>query len=60
MLKPSGGVALVCGYDIVKNTTHARKSLGFCQQGDVFFTDLTTWEHVVYFAKVIHKCVYIQ
>ncbi|EEC14592.1 ABC transporter, putative [Ixodes scapularis] len=52
MLKPSGGVALVCGYDIVKNTTHARKSLGFCQQGDVFFTDLTTWEHVVYFAKL--------
>ncbi|KAM7306039.1 hypothetical protein ISCGN_015935 [Ixodes scapularis] len=52
MLNPSGGVAVVCGYDVVKNTALARRSIGFCQQTGVFFPDLTVWEHLVYFGKV--------
>ncbi|CAN7993964.1 unnamed protein product, partial [Ixodes hexagonus] len=52
ILNPSGGVAMVCGYDVVKNTASARRSIGFCQQSSVFFPDLTVWEHLVYFGKL--------
>ncbi|CAN7992300.1 unnamed protein product, partial [Ixodes pacificus] len=52
ILNPSGGVAVVCGYDVVKNTSLARRSIGFCQQTSVFFPDLTVREHLVYFGKL--------
>ncbi|CAN7991068.1 unnamed protein product, partial [Ixodes pacificus] len=51
-LGASGGMAIVCGYDVVRQTSSARKSIGFCQQKDVFFSDLTVWEHLVYFGKL--------
>ncbi|KAG0423853.1 hypothetical protein HPB47_000384 [Ixodes persulcatus] len=53
ILNPSGGVAVVCGYDVVKNTALARSSIGLCQQTSVFFPDLTVREHLVYFGKVV-------
>uniref|UniRef100_A0A1S4L760 ABC transporter domain-containing protein n=2 Tax=Ixodes scapularis TaxID=6945 RepID=A0A1S4L760_IXOSC len=51
-LGASGGMAVVCGYDVVRQTSSARKSIGFCQQKDVFFSDLTVWEHLVYFGRL--------
>ncbi|XP_040064083.1 ATP-binding cassette sub-family A member 17-like [Ixodes scapularis] len=53
ILNPSGGVAVVCGYNVVKNTASARSSIGLCQQTSVFFPDLTVREHLVYFGKVV-------
>ncbi|CAN7993226.1 unnamed protein product, partial [Ixodes hexagonus] len=51
-LSSSGGTAIVCGHDVVRQTSSARKSIGFCQQRDVFFSDLTAWEHLAYFGKL--------
>ncbi|XP_064456358.1 phospholipid-transporting ATPase ABCA3-like isoform X2 [Ornithodoros turicata] len=49
---PTDGSVTICGYDIVKNTRLARKNIGLCPQFDVFFDDLTVWEHLVFFGTV--------
>ncbi|XP_037567776.2 retinal-specific phospholipid-transporting ATPase ABCA4-like [Dermacentor silvarum] len=50
LLKPSGGSAMVAGWDI--NTEAARREVGFCPQKDIFFDDLTVQEHLEYFATL--------
>lgn len=49
VLPPTKGTIHVCGYDMARHSWHARHHLSFCQQDDVFFADLTVWEHVAYF-----------
>ncbi|KAH9376733.1 hypothetical protein HPB48_010971 [Haemaphysalis longicornis] len=48
VLTPTSGSVTVAGHEI--GSTAARKSVGFCPQFDVFFTDLTVSEHLRYFS----------
>ncbi|KAH7965090.1 hypothetical protein HPB49_003304 [Dermacentor silvarum] len=50
---PTSGTVNVCGYDVIQSTAEARAYLSFCQQQDVFFADLTVWEHLAYFGAVV-------
>ena len=34
------------GYDVVKQRSMLRKSLGVCPQFDVLYSELTVWEHI--------------
>ncbi|EEC08745.1 ABCA5 transporter, putative [Ixodes scapularis] len=52
LTSPSGGVARICGYDVTKSTAQARQSMGYCQQSNVFFDDLTVREHLIYFGTL--------
>ncbi|XP_071130810.1 phospholipid-transporting ATPase ABCA3-like isoform X2 [Mytilus edulis] len=47
---PSSGTAKVNGYDIRKDITSVRSSLGLCPQHDILFDSLTVEEHLQFFA----------
>lgn len=49
IVRPTKGCTQVCGYDVVTRSSLARKNISFCQQDDVFFADLTVYEHLIYF-----------
>ena len=49
---PTGGTAMVNGYDIRTNMDDVRGSLGLCPQHDVLFDTLTVKEHLEFFATV--------
>lgn len=51
-LSPSGGTAIVNGYDIREDIASVRSSLGLCPQHDVLFDTMTVEEHLIFFAKV--------
>lgn len=51
-IPPSSGTAKVNGYDIRKDITSVRNSLGFCPQHNILFDNLTVEEHLRFFAKV--------
>ncbi|KAH6932227.1 hypothetical protein HPB50_003751 [Hyalomma asiaticum] len=50
--KPCCGHVFVRGYDVVKDTNKARATIGFCPQRDLLFSDLTVWEHLLYFGTL--------
>ncbi|XP_019627958.1 PREDICTED: ATP-binding cassette sub-family A member 3-like [Branchiostoma belcheri] len=52
LFPPSGGTALVNGYDIRYNMQSIRQSLGLCPQHDILYDDLTVEEHLYFFAKL--------
>eukprot|EP00058_Branchiostoma_floridae_P010060 XP_002595548.1 hypothetical protein BRAFLDRAFT_117471 [Branchiostoma floridae] len=52
LFPPSGGTALVNGYDIRYNMPSIRQSLGLCPQHDILYDDLTVEEHLYFFAKL--------
>jgi ABC-type multidrug transport system ATPase subunit len=45
-LYPDEGWAMVGGFDVVKQRSQLRKSLGVCPQFDVLYSELTCWEHM--------------
>ena len=51
-LEPSGGTALVNGYDIQTDIANVRKTLGLCPQHNILFDLLTVEEHLKFFARV--------
>ena len=51
-LEPSGGTAIVNGYDIQTDIANVRKTLGLCPQHNILFDQLTVEEHLKFFAKV--------
>ena len=51
-LEPSGGTAIVNGYDIQTDIAKVRKTLGLCPQHNILFDSLTVEEHLKFFAKV--------
>ncbi|XP_040069715.3 ATP-binding cassette sub-family A member 2-like [Ixodes scapularis] len=59
MFSPTKGKVIVCGIDVAKNTERARENVSFCQQHNVFFSDLTVWEHLMFFGslKGVHHSV---
>lgn len=51
-LEPSGGNAIVNGYDIQTDISSVRKTLGLCPQHNILFDLLTVEEHLEFFAKL--------
>ncbi|CAI8011248.1 ATP-binding cassette sub-family A member 3 [Geodia barretti] len=47
---PTGGTAVINGYDIRSNMDQIRHSLGICPQHNVLFDRLTVLEHLKFFA----------
>jgi ATP-binding cassette subfamily A (ABC1) protein 3 len=52
MFPPSRGTAVVNGYDVTRNTTKVRDSMGLCLQHNVLFDNLTVREHLYFFGKL--------
>jgi ATP-binding cassette subfamily A (ABC1) protein 3 len=52
MFPPSRGTAVVNGYDVRKNTTKVRDSMGLCLQHNVIFDNLTVRKHLYFFGKL--------
>ncbi|XP_076264015.1 ATP binding cassette subfamily A member 3 isoform X2 [Rhynchophorus ferrugineus] len=50
MFPPTGGTALVNGYDIRTDIDGVRNSLGLCPQHNIIFDDLTVEEHLYFFS----------
>ena len=51
-LPPSGGTAIVNGYNIRRDIDSVRSSLGLCPQHNVLFDTMTVEEHLIFFALV--------
>ncbi|RZC36175.1 ABC tran and/or AAA 21 domain containing protein, partial [Asbolus verrucosus] len=52
MIPPSSGTAVVNNFDVKKNLSHVRSSMGICPQNNVLFDKLTVWEHLYFFCKL--------
>ncbi|XP_076108921.1 phospholipid-transporting ATPase ABCA3-like isoform X1 [Mytilus galloprovincialis] len=51
-IEPTSGTAQVNGYDIRKDITSVRKSIGLCPQHNILFETMTIEEHLRFFAKL--------
>ena len=51
-LLPDAGEAKVCGYDVIRQTEHARTQLGYLSQRFSMYEDLTVLENIRFFAEV--------
>ena len=49
---PSGGQAIVGGYDVVTHVNESRKKLGFCPQFDAINALLSVKEHIMLYARL--------
>lgn len=52
MLQATSGSVKINGLDTKRDMDQIRKSLGLCPQHNLFFTDLTVKEHLLFFAKL--------
>ena len=52
MFPPTGGTAMVSGYDVRTNIQSVRDSMGLCLQHNVLFDNLTVYEHLYFFGKL--------
>ena len=53
---PTGGTAVINGYDIRSNMDQIRQNLGICPQHDVLFDRLTVLEHLKLFGRLKVWC----
>jgi ABC-2 type transport system ATP-binding protein len=51
-LLPDAGEVQVCGYDVIRETEHARSQLGYLSQRFSMYEDLTVLENIRFFAEV--------
>ncbi|KAJ8301077.1 hypothetical protein KUTeg_020064 [Tegillarca granosa] len=51
-IPPTSGTASVNGYDIVKNISGVRESIGLCPQHNILFDTLTVEEHLDFYASL--------
>lgn len=51
-LRPDTGDVSVCGYDVIRQTEHARSQLGYLSQRFSLYEDLTVLENIRFFAEV--------
>ena len=49
---PTGGQAIVGGYDVVTHVNQSRKKLGFCPQFDALMSFLSVKEHLMLYARL--------
>jgi sodium transport system ATP-binding protein len=52
VLKPTGGKALVAGYDVTKNPAEVRANIGFMSGNTGIYDRMTAWEMVEYYGKL--------
>nr|XP_022911287.1 ATP-binding cassette sub-family A member 3-like [Onthophagus taurus]XP_022911294.1 ATP-binding cassette sub-family A member 3-like [Onthophagus taurus] len=52
MIAPTGGTAVINGYDIRTEMNGIRDSLGLCPQHNILFDELTVREHFYFFSKL--------
>ncbi|KAK8758498.1 hypothetical protein V5799_003869 [Amblyomma americanum] len=51
--KPTSGVVKIYERDVATQKTVARVFLSYCPQHDLFFPDMTVWEHLLYFGVLV-------
>jgi sodium transport system ATP-binding protein len=52
VLKPTGGTALVAGYDVVKQASQVRQNIGFMSANTAIYDRMSAWEMVGYFGRL--------
>jgi sodium transport system ATP-binding protein len=52
VLKPSGGRAMVAGYDVVESPEKVRASIGYMSASTGIYDRMTAWELVEYFGRL--------
>lgn len=52
VLRPTGGVARVAGYDVVKHPEKVRRHIGFMSNNTGIYDRMTAWEMVAYFGRL--------
>ena len=52
LLRPTGGTAFVCGYDLIKDSADVRKVIGVVPQSFSLFPELTPEENLAYIGKL--------
>ncbi|KAL7717521.1 ABC transporter [Entamoeba marina] len=52
LIESNGGSATVCGYDINKSMSYIHSVVGVCPQFDVLWSDLTTYETVLFYCRL--------
>ena len=58
LLTPSGGTAVVCGYDIGYELGKVQSVTGYCPQFNILWEELTAREHLTLFAKLRNVPIY--
>jgi ABC-2 type transport system ATP-binding protein len=51
-IKPTAGGAYVCGFDVVRNSSEVRKSVGYVPQEMSVWTDISGFENLLIYAKI--------
>jgi sodium transport system ATP-binding protein len=52
VLKPTGGIATLAGYDVVTQPSLVRQNIGFLSANTAIYDRMTAWEMVEYFGKL--------
>src|SRR5438552_16454366 len=52
VLRPTGGMALVAGYDVATRPTEVRARIGFLSNNTGIYDRMTAWEMVEYFGRL--------
>ena len=52
ILRPTGGAASVCGYDVITQPSHVRRCIGFMSANTAVYDRMTAWEMVEYFGRL--------
>ncbi len=54
LLRPSSGTVLVEGFDLYRDERQAKQRLAFVPDVPRFYTELTAWEHLQFFARAFN------
>ncbi len=52
LLLPTSGSALVCGFDVVKDSFEVKKRIGYLPENVKFYDNLTAYENLAYLAQL--------
>jgi ABC-2 type transport system ATP-binding protein len=52
--RPTSGAATIFGYDIQKETLHARQSMGIVSENSNVYDDLTAYQNMIFSAELYH------
>jgi sodium transport system ATP-binding protein len=52
VLSPTSGIAIVDGYDVVRDAAEVRRRIGFVSNNTAIYDRMTSWEMVEYFGRL--------
>src|SRR5947209_16399634 len=52
VLRPTGGIARVAGYDVVTQAAEVRQHIGFMSMNTAIYDRMSAWEMIEYFARL--------